>query len=59
MERSRLKVRTGMRYAGLNPILDEMAREGRIKDRLWKTRRYRNFDESIGRKMSILFSYVT
>jgi hypothetical protein len=31
MERSRLKAATGMRYALLNPILDELAKEGRIK----------------------------
>jgi predicted transcriptional regulator len=31
MERSRLRASTGMRYALLNPILDELAREGRIK----------------------------
>lgn len=31
MERSSLRVRTGMRYELLNPILDELAREGRIK----------------------------
>ena len=31
MERSRLRVFTGMRYALLNPILDELVKEGRIK----------------------------
>jgi hypothetical protein len=31
MERSRLRARTGMRYELLNPILEELAREGRIK----------------------------
>jgi hypothetical protein len=31
MERSRLRGRTGMRYALLNPILEELTREGRIK----------------------------
>jgi predicted transcriptional regulator len=31
MERSRLRAHTGMRYAFLNPILEELAREGRIK----------------------------
>jgi hypothetical protein len=31
MERSRLRAATGMRYALLNPILDELAKEGRIK----------------------------
>jgi len=31
MERSRLRARTGMRYAMLNPILEELAHEGRIK----------------------------
>jgi hypothetical protein len=31
MERSRLRASTGMRYALLNPILDELAREGRIR----------------------------
>jgi hypothetical protein len=31
MERSRLRRRIAMRYAVLNPILDELVREGRIK----------------------------
>jgi len=31
MERSRLRMRMGMRYALLNPILEELAKEGRIK----------------------------
>jgi hypothetical protein len=31
MERSRLRARTGMSYALLNPILEELAREGRIR----------------------------
>ena len=31
MERSRFRARTGMRYELLNPILEELAREGRIK----------------------------
>jgi hypothetical protein len=31
LERSRLRARTGMRYAMLNPILEELAREGRIR----------------------------
>jgi hypothetical protein len=31
MERSRLRAATGMRYALLNPILEELAREGRIR----------------------------
>ena len=31
MERSRLRRRMGMRYALLNPILDELVREGWIK----------------------------
>jgi hypothetical protein len=31
MERSRLRERTGIRYELLNPILEELAREGRIK----------------------------
>ena len=31
MERSRLSRCIGMRYASLNPILKELAREGRIK----------------------------
>jgi hypothetical protein len=31
MERCRLRAATGMRYALLNPILDELAREGRIR----------------------------
>ena len=31
MVRSRLRTCTGMKYALLNPILEELAREGRIK----------------------------
>ena len=31
MERSRLRASTGMRYALLKPILEELVREGRIK----------------------------
>ena len=31
MERSRLRASTGMRYAMLIPILEELAKEGRIK----------------------------
>jgi predicted transcriptional regulator len=31
MKRSRLRAATGMRYAMLNPILEELAREGRIR----------------------------
>jgi hypothetical protein len=31
MERSRLRRCMGMRYALINPILEELAREGRIK----------------------------
>ena len=31
MERSRLRACSRMRYALLNPILDELAKEGRIK----------------------------
>ena len=31
MERSRLRRCAGMRYALLNPILEELSREGRIK----------------------------
>jgi len=31
MEQSRLRARTGMGYAILNPILHELVREGRIK----------------------------
>jgi hypothetical protein len=31
MERSRLRRRMAMRYALLNPILEELVREGRIK----------------------------
>jgi len=31
MERSRLRARTGMRSALLNPILEELACEGRIR----------------------------
>jgi len=36
MERSRLRAATGMRYALLNPILDELASEGRIRLALGK-----------------------
>jgi len=31
MERSRLRAATGMRYALLNPILDELMKDGRIR----------------------------
>jgi hypothetical protein len=31
MERSRLRRRMGMRYAVLNPIIEELSREGRIR----------------------------
>jgi hypothetical protein len=31
MERSRLRRHTGMRYALLNPILEELARDGKIR----------------------------
>jgi hypothetical protein len=31
MERSRLRARTGMRYELLNPILEDLVREGRIR----------------------------
>jgi hypothetical protein len=31
MERSRLRAATGMRYALLNPILEELVKESRIK----------------------------
>ena len=31
IERSRLRICIGMRYALLNPILDELVREGRIR----------------------------
>ena len=31
MERSRLRAATGMKYALLNPILDELMKEGRIR----------------------------
>jgi hypothetical protein len=31
MERSRLRRHAGMRYALLNPILEELARDGKIK----------------------------
>jgi hypothetical protein len=31
MEQSRLRARAGMRYAMLNPILDELMKEGRIR----------------------------
>jgi len=36
MERSRLRACTGMRYALLNPILEELARKGRIRLTLGK-----------------------
>jgi predicted transcriptional regulator len=36
MERSRLRVSTGMRYALLNPILEELVKEGRIRLTLGK-----------------------
>jgi hypothetical protein len=36
MERSRLRASTGMRYALLNPILEELTREGKIKIGLGK-----------------------
>ena len=36
MERSRLRAATGMRYALLNPILEELVKEGRIKIDCWK-----------------------
>jgi hypothetical protein len=36
MERSRLRGSTGMRYALLNPILDELVKEGRIRLTLGK-----------------------
>ena len=38
MERSRLRASTGMRYELLNPILEELAREGRIKITVGKQR---------------------
>jgi len=31
MERSKLRASTGMRYGLLNPILEELAREGKIR----------------------------
>jgi hypothetical protein len=31
MERSRLRRHTGMRYALLDPILEELARDGKIR----------------------------
>jgi hypothetical protein len=31
MERGKLRASTGMRYALLNPILDELVREGKIR----------------------------
>jgi hypothetical protein len=31
MKRNRLRAHTGMRYALLDPILEELAREGRIR----------------------------
>jgi hypothetical protein len=36
MERSRLRASTGMRYAMLIPILDELVKEGRIRLTLGK-----------------------
>jgi ribosomal protein L17 len=36
MERSRLRTSTGMRYALLNPILEELVRKGKIKMTLEK-----------------------
>jgi len=36
MERSRLRAATGIRYALLNPILDELVKEGRIRLTLGK-----------------------
>jgi predicted transcriptional regulator len=36
MERSRLRRRMGMRYALINPILEELVKEGRIKMTLGK-----------------------
>jgi predicted transcriptional regulator len=36
MERSRLRRRMAMRYALLNPILDELVKEGRIRLTLGK-----------------------
>ena len=38
MKRSRLRARTGMRYVLLNPILEELAREGGIKMTGWEAR---------------------
>jgi predicted transcriptional regulator len=57
MERSRLRAATGMRYALLNPILDELVKEGRIKNNSWEGWRHSILNKPIGRK--ILFSYVT
>ena len=36
MERGRLRAATGMRYALLNPLLDELVRKGKIKMTLGK-----------------------
>jgi hypothetical protein len=36
LERSKLRASTGMRYALLIPILDELVREGRIRSTLGK-----------------------
>jgi len=36
MERSRLRAATGMRYALLNPILDELARKAGLESQLVK-----------------------
>jgi len=46
IERSRLRRRMGMRYALINPILEELAREGRIKISL---RKYGDIVSLIGR----------
>jgi hypothetical protein len=48
MERSRLRAVTGMRYALLNPILEELVREGKIRLTLGKDG-YGISNESIGR----------
>ena len=48
MERSRLRARTGMRYALLNPILEELAREGRIKMSVGKQGNLISLNRAIG-----------
>ena len=49
MERSRLKACTGMRYALLNPILDELVKEGRIRITVGKDRDLVSLTSGLGR----------